>query len=190
MEYKKYLEEEIKQVSLELQKSFNKALKEVFSERYLNEISKKLKDFIDIVEVDEKKGVIAYNVGSKIYINKNEFYNNDINQQARYLLHEFIHILQRRKGFLASKFKDIRILTIRIYDILKKHLKQPISVFLTGKNQNLGSGGKWETLSYFMNNSIDWSAVSDEGKRLIISEIKRSNIFSTNSAFWKKRLPQ
>lgn len=188
MYYKEYLEEAIK-INLELQKLFNKGLNEVFSIAYLNKISGKIKEFIDIKEVSLDQKVVAYNVGSKIYINKNTFYDNTLNDQVKYLLHEFIHVLQRKRGLFFSKFKEIRVLTKSLEKILKDHSLQPISVFLTGKNQNLGSGGKWEILSYFMNNTIEWNAVDDEGKVLIVREIKSSGIFNINSSFWKKRLP-
>lgn len=188
MNYKKFLEEAAKEAPTELNKVFIEALAQVFSQRYLREISQKIGDFIDIKEVYEKKGIVAYNVGTRIFINKNEFYNFSVKAQARYLLHEFIHVLQR-KGGLLGRFKDIRILTNSLEKILKEHLTQPLSVFLTGKNQNLGSGGKWEIISYFMNNSIDWRAIDDEGKAKIVSEIKSSGIFNTSSPFWKRRLP-
>lgn len=189
MYYRELLEEAIRDVDPELSKAFNEALKEVFTQRYLNEISDKLKDYIIIKEIDEGPEVIAYNVGSKIFINKNTFYNVSLKGQAKYLLHEFIHILQRKRGVILSRFKDIRKLTNNLHKILKEHLRHPMSVFLTGKNQDLGHGGKWEILSYFMNDSIDWRAISEEGKRLVVSEIKNSGIFNTDSKFWKERLP-
>ena len=189
MNYKEYLTEEVKQIEPELEKAFNEALQEVFTRSYLLRIQKKLKDFLEIQEVDESDNVVAYNIGSKIYINKNTFYELSRKAQARYLLHEFIHVLQRKRGLLFSKFKDIRDLTINIYNILRKHSDQPISVFLTGRNVNLGKGGKWEVLSYFMNNSINWNAVSKEGAELIKREIRNSGVFNTDSDFWKRRLP-
>lgn len=188
MNYKEYLKEE-RTTNVQLQKIFNEALKEVFSPRYLNEISNKLKDTLKIKEVDEDGSVVAYNVGGTIYVNSNEFYNYSAKAQTRYLLHEFIHVLQRKRGILLSKFKDIRKLTIEIHKIVKQHSQHPVSVFLTGKNQDLGGGGKWEVLSYFMNNSIEWGAVDDEGKTKIVSAMKSSGIFNTNSSFWKRRLP-
>lgn len=189
MNYKEYLEEAVRDVDPQLRKIFNDALKEVFSSKYLSEIANKLGDHLKIVQVDEKPGVVAYNIGTKIYVNKNEFWNYPPKQQTRYLLHEFIHILQRKRGVILTKFSDIRKLSVNIYKIFKQHSKQPLSVFLTGKNQDLGAGGKWEAMSYFMNNSIDWRAVDEEGKSKIVSEIKNSGIFNTNSTFWKRRLP-
>lgn len=189
MNYREYLEEATKEADPELRKVFNKALLQIFTPRYLNEIAGKIGKYLDIKEVEEKTDVVAYNVGSRIFINKNEFYNNSVNAQARYLLHEFIHVLQRKGGILLSRFKDIRKLTNELHKILKEHLKQPLAVFLTGKNQDLGPGGKWEIISYFMNDSIEWGAVDDEGKTKVVSAIKNSGIFNTNSPFWKKRLP-
>lgn len=189
MNYKEYLTEAIMDVDPKLRKIFNDGLKEVFSQRYLSEIASKIGDYLTIKQVDEKPGVIAYNIGNKIFVNKNTFWNYDQKQQARYLLHEFIHVLQRKKGIVLAKFADIRTLSKEIYKIYKEHSTQPLSVFLTGKNQDLGAGGKWEVLSYFMNDSIDWRAVNDTGKAKIVSAIKSSGIFNTDSPFWKKRLP-
>lgn len=190
MNYKEYLEEAVKDVEPKLRRVFNDALKEVFTPSFLAEISKKVGDHLIIKQVEEKPNIIAYNVGSTIYINKTVFWNLTPKQQARYLLHEFIHILQRKRGVsLLAKFADVRTLSKRIYSIYKEHSTQPLSVFLTGKNQDLGAGGKWEVLSYFMNNTIDWRAIDDEGKIKIISEIKGSGIFNTNSPFWRRRLP-
>lgn len=189
MNYREYLEEVTKEASPELSKLFNKALQQIFTPSYLSQIASKIGDYLDIKEVEEDSSIVAYNVGSRIFVNKNEFYNNSTNAQARYLLHEFIHVLQRKRGVFLSRFKDIRKLTNNLHKILKEHLKQPLSVFLTGKNQDLGSGGKWEIVSYFMNDSIEWGAIDDEGKTKIVSEIKNSGIFNTNSPFWKKRLP-
>lgn len=189
MYYKEFLKEEVVDINPQLKKIFNNALIEIFSPRYIREIANKIGDSIFIKQVDEKPGVVAYNVGSKIYINKNEFWDYNEKQQARFLLHEFIHVLQRKRGLVLTKFAEIRSLSKRIHKIFKQHSNQPLAVFLTGKNQDLGSGGKWEVMSYFMNDSIDWRAIDEEGKAKIVSEIKNSGIFNTNSPFWKKRLP-
>lgn len=188
MNYKEYLTEEIKQIDPDLQKSFNLALRQVFTKQFLAKMSGKIKDFLIIKEVEEDNNMIAYNVGNKIFINKSKFYEKDLKGQTETLLHEFIHILQRKKGFLFSKFKEIRDLTNKIYKLIQEHSEYPMSVFLTGKYQNLGQGGKWEVLSYFMNNNINWNAIDKEGKRLIILEIKTSGIFNVESQFWKEIL--
>ena len=190
MNYREYIEESVKEINPDLRKVFNKALTEVFSQRYLMLITNKLKDYLIIKEVDyENENVVAYNVGTKIFINRSQFWKYDEKKQVRYLLHEFIHILQRKRGFIFSKFPEIRKLSKKLYVIVEKHSSQPVSVFLTGKNQDLGPGRKWEVLSYFMNNSIDWRAISEQGKALLVSEIKNSGIFNTSTAFWKRRLP-
>lgn len=188
MKYREYIEEDIKDASEELNDAFNSALKEVFTKQYLYRIKNFLRDYIFLRETEMEQNVVAYNVGSKIYINKNEFYNYPPKEQSKYILHEFIHVLQRKGGFLFYRFKDIRVLTLKIHEILKEHLTQPLSVFLTGKNQDLGSSGKWEVLSYFMNDSINWQAISSTGKNQILIELKSSGIFNTESQFWKKRL--
>ena len=188
MKYKEYINELAIEYNPELNRLFLTALKQVFAPSFLNKIERVVVNNIKIKEVDERKGIVAYNIGDTIYINKNEFFDRDKTSQVRYVLHEFVHVLQRKKGIFFKKFKELTKLTDNINSILKKHLKQPLSVFLTGKNQKIGAGGKWEILAYFMNNSINWSAISDEGKAKIIQEIEASGIFNTSHPFWKKRL--
>jgi len=172
----------------ELDKLFNLALKQVFSSQFLQRIEDKIKKVIKVHEVDEKQDVIAYNKGTDIFINKNEFFNREKSQQVKYLLHEFIHVLEKKRGILFRQFKDIKKLTNTLNRILQKELTQPLSVFLTGKNQKLGAGGKWEILSYFMNDSINWNAVSPKGRKEIIEALQQSGIFNLSHPFWKKRL--
>ena len=188
MNYKQYLQEVTLEGNVELDSLFNKALNQVFSISYLNKIEANIKRDIKLQEKEEKDGVVAFNVGDTIYVNPNEFHKLERTAQIRYILHEFIHVLQRRRGFLFSQFKEIRQLSKRIYKLIKKHSDYPPSYFLTGRVQSLGAGKKFEALSYFMNNSINWKAVDEEGRRKIIAELVSSGLFNMEHEFWRRRL--
>lgn len=188
MNYRNYITEVTLNTNPELQSLFDTALKQVFTIPYEKRIDKILKREIDIREKKERPGVVAFSQGKHIFINPEEFYQRDKKQQIRYILHEFIHILQKSRGLVLRKFREVKKLTNKLNKILRKHLTKPLSVFLTGKNQNLGAGGKWEILSYFMNDSIDWTAISPEGKREIISALRESGMFDVQHPFWQKRL--
>lgn len=187
------IREELNEVTLntdnpEINEVFNAALAQVFNQSYIKKIDRILKRKIDIKEVQEKGNVVAYNQSGKIFVNANQFFELDKTAQMRYLLHEFIHILQRQRGLILTKFKELRKISLELFNIVKRYSKHPPSVFLTGKNQNLGAGGKWEILSYFMNNSIDWDKISPEGRAKIITALKKAGIFNLNSKFWKRRI--
>jgi len=188
MNYRNYLEEAVKDVDPKLRQIFNKTLMQIFSLQYLKKISKNIKDYFLIKEVDDDTEIMAYNVGNKIFINRKVFYSQSMEAQARILLHEFIHLLQRKGSFFA-RFPELRKLTKELQDAISKHSNQPLSVFLTGKNQNLGPGKQWEILAYFMNNTIEWKALTEEGVKEVVSIIKSYEIFNTETNFWKKRLP-
>lgn len=188
MNYKEYITEVTLGTSPELQQLFSKALKQVFKPSFEDKIDRTIKRLIDVREKKEKEGVVAYSQGNHIYVNPDEFYKRTSEQQIRYLLHEFMHVLQRYRGVFLKKFRPIVKISNKLNKILKKHLKKPLSVFLTGKNQELGPGGKWEILSYFMNDSIDWNAVDQEGRKKIIEALRESGIFNIDHPFWKKRL--
>jgi len=189
MNYRNYINEVTIDTNPELQNFFNMAIKQVFSAQYVQKIDRILKRSIRIKEKSERPGVVAFNDGgSTIFINPDEFYKREKKVQIKYILHEFIHILQRKKGFILRKFKEMKKVTNELNSVLNKYLKKPLSVFLTGKNQKLGAGAKWEILSYFMNDSINWGAISSEGKAAIIKVLQNSQIFNLNHPFWKKRL--
>lgn len=188
MNYREYIAEVTLNTNPELQQLFSKALKQVFSSQFENKIDKAVKRMVDVREKEEREGIVAYSEGSHIYVNPKEFYQRNQQQQIRYLLHEFMHILQKYRGVFFRKFKEIKKLTNKLNKILKKNLKRPVSVFLTGRNQDLGPGGKWEILSYFMNDSIDWSAITPEGKKEFIDALRESSIFNLEHPFWQKRI--
>lgn len=188
MNYRKYINEVELDTNPNLRELFNIALRQVFSINFLSKIDKSIKRNVKIKIVDEKPGIIGYNQGDDIFVNKNEFFDRGEQEQIRYLLHEFMHIIQRKRGIFFRKFPEIKKLTNQLKSIISKYSRYPLSVFLTGKNQDLGPGQKWEILSYFMNNSINWNAIKPEGKQEIISALRQSGIFSLDHPFWKKRL--
>jgi NACalpha-BTF3-like transcription factor len=189
MNLKEYINEVTLETNPELNQLFEKALRQVFSPSFVKKIDKELGRTIKVKEVDEKEGVIAYNKGQNIFVNKNEFYKRERTEQIKYLLHEFMHVIQRKRGIFFRKFKEMKKLTNELNKILKKGLKQPLSVFLTGKKQNLGPGGKWEIISYFMNNSIKWDALEKEYQKEFVQALSKSGMFNLGHPFWKKRLP-
>jgi len=173
-------------------KTFNLALKQVFNSRYLSKVNDMINRRIKFKEFNNvNKNILAYNKGNTIYVNKIPFQERTIKRRMEIILHEFIHLVQRkRKVIFFKQFKEIDDLTEQLNIITRKYLKPrtPLSVFLTGKLQKLGPGGKHEILGYLMSNSIKWDAISIEGKGLFIDALKRSGIFDLSNSFWKKRL--
>jgi len=168
---------------------FNIALKYVFNQQFLNKIENMIKRRIHLKEVRTNKKFIAYNVGNTIVVNLNEFEKLSTQKRIEYLLHEFIHMLQRKKYFLFfRRFKEIVKLTKELKRIVKNDLTKPLSVFLTGKNVDIGAGGYNEILAYLMNNTIDWSALTFQGRRELKEAIRKSGLFNLNTSFWRKRL--
>ena len=158
-------------------KTFNLALKQVFNSRYLSKVNDMINRRIKFKEFNN--------------VNKIPFQERTIKRRMEIILHEFIHLVQRkRKVIFFKQFKEIDDLTEQLNIITRKYLKPrtPLSVFLTGKLQKLGPGGKHEILGYLMSNSIKWDAISIEGKGLFIDALKRSGIFDLSNSFWKKRL--
>lgn len=194
LEKKTTLEDFLDEVTLgkdeSLNRIFNLSLAQVFSPQFLNKINKEIRRRIKLKEVNVKnQDVLSYNRGNSIYINSIPFNKLNVKGKMQILLHEFIHLLQRKKkAFFFRNFKEVDILTDNLLKITEKHLAQPLSVFLTGKNVNLGPGGKHEILGYLMNDKLGWEAISPEGKKLFIEELIRSRLFNISHPFWKKRL--
>jgi len=196
MELKKKtnLEDFITEVTLGNDKNFdnifNLALEQVFSQSFLKKINNSIKRKIRFKEFNNRnQNIIAFNRGNAIYINKIPFEKLAVKSKIQYILHEFIHILQRKKKiFFFKDFKEINDLTDNLVPIMEKHLVKPLQMFLTKRNLNIGPGGKHEILGYLMNNSIDWTALSKEGKKLFIDELKKSQIFNLSHPFWRNRL--
>jgi len=173
-----------------LESLFNMALSQVFKGAYLVKINKFIYKMIHLKEVSKsREDLIAYTIGNTIYVNTDKFYSLPIKNRIRYLLHEFVHILQTKKFlFFFKRFPELDKLTNNLNKIVSKNLLTNLSVFLTGRNVNLGSGGKHEILSYLMNGSINWKGISASGKEAFMRELRQAGIFNLQHQFWKKRL--
>jgi predicted metallopeptidase len=173
-----------------LNRIFNLALAQVFSQQFLNKINNEIRKRIKLKEIrNRNQDVLSYNRGNNIYINSIPFNQRGVKEKMQILLHEFMHLLQRKKkAFFFKNFKEVDTLTNNLLKIAESHLNKPLSVFLTGRNVNLGPGGKHEMLGYLMNDKIGWEAISPEGKKLFIEELRRSRLFNLSHPFWKKRL--
>lgn len=173
----------------EVERVFNLALKQVFSQTYLNKIENIITKRIKLKEkISKDQNMVAWNEGTNIYINKPIFYAKPIAQQMRYLLHEFMHVLHHSKSFLILRnFKEMKNLSNALWPIIEKHTKNK-GTFLTGKTIDKKYLNKEETVSYLMNDSIKWNQITPEGKSLFINELKRSGMFNLQHAFWLKRL--
>lgn len=173
-----------------LSRIFNLALEQVFSPQFVKKINNEIRRRVKLKEITNKnQNILSYNKGNNIYINSIPFNKRGVKEKMQLLLHEFMHLLQRKKkAFFFKNFKEINDLTNNLLKITEKHLNQPLSVFLTGRNVNLGPGGKHEILGYLMNNKIGWNAISPEGKKLFIDELRNSRLFNLSHPFWKKRL--
>jgi hypothetical protein len=169
---------------------FDYAIKNCFSEAYQN----KIEDFfqsskINIKEI-QKADFLMKTIGNTIFVNMNEMKKRDAEQNVKYLLHEFIHILQGSKSLLfRNKFPELNQLANELSNIAKNNLTKSVSEFLTARKQVLKSSGPEEFVAYLMNDSMDYSALKDNGisyKEAII----KSGIFNTDNSFWKNRLPK
>ena len=194
LEKKTSLEDFLDEVTLgkdeSLNRIFNLALSQVFAPQFLNKINNEIRRRIKLKEITNRnQEILSYNKGNNIYINSIPFNKRGVKEKMQLLLHEFIHLLQRKKkAFFFKNFKEIDVLTNNLLNITEKNLTKPLSVFLTGRNVNLGPGGKHEILGYLMNNKIDWSVISPEGRKLFIDTLRNSKIFNLSHPFWKKRL--
>ena len=169
---------------------FNTALKQIFKPEYLRKIESTINRTIKLKEVDDRnQRIIAYNRGNAIYINKRPFGALVLSKKMNYLLHEFIHVMQNMKRFFLFRgFKEIHDLTMDLDDIVQTSLVKSFPEFLTGKNVKIGSGGKFEILAYLMNNTVQWDAITPEGKKKFIRTLEEYNIFNLEDSWWKSRL--
>lgn len=177
----------------ELEQAIANALKKVFKGQYIQKIQGKIGDDIVIKKKDfGNKNAVAYTKGRTIYVNEPVFSKMEMKDKVRYLLHEFIHIMQNTKNFMVVRsFKEVYDLADELWPIVKKNLTKPLAVFLTGRNQSLGTSDrylKYELISYLMNGDIRWDALTKEGYQQFIEVLRKSNIFNLNSDFWIKRL--
>jgi len=168
---------------------FNFALKQVFSQSYLSKIEETLKKRIKLKEkVEKNSDVVAWVKGTTIFVNKPEFYNRDVKSRIKYLLHEFMHILNNSKSFIFVKqFKEVNDLSKKLWEITKKHAKDP-GMFLADRSIPKRLLNNQEALSYLMNDKVNWKAITPEGEKQFKQALKDSGVFNLEHPFWKKRL--
>lgn len=173
----------------EVYKDFNNTLTLVFSKEYLKKIQSVLTKSILIKEKDFKSpDKASYVVGRTIYINKPIFERLSSAQKTKYLLHEYIHVIQNTKNFFVLRaFKEVFELGKSLYKIMRKNLEGSVSEFLVGFKSKIGDP-KIEVISYLMNGDIDWTKMSKNGKIEFIEALNNSGMFNLKSSFWKERL--
>lgn len=173
----------------EVENYFNLALKQVFSKSYLSKIEKTINNKVKFKEkVNKNPDVVAWAQGTTIYVNRPEFEKRDAKSKIKYLLHEFLHILNNSRSFIIVKqFKEINELSKKLWSITKKHAKDP-GLFLAGRSIKGSFLNNQEALSYLMNDKINWKAISPEGAKLFKQALKDSGVFNIEHEFWKKRL--
>lgn len=190
MELKNFLIEVAIGENASIEKTFNHALELVFSNSYLKKINKFIRNKVVVVDAQDKnERIVAWNIGTKIYVNKQIFYSKNKTDQIRFLLHEFMHVLMNKKSFLIQRqFKELHDLSQELYEIVNKSLVKPMSVFLTGEEQKIPTMDTQEIISYLMNGKISFNALTPEGKKKFIKTLVNSGIFNLHSDFWKRRL--
>ena len=172
-----------------LEKYFNAALLDVFAPEFIVKVENKIKGRIKFKEYATDRDEGALTRGNAIFVNTALFDKLSYRKKLKYLLHEFIHILQKSRNFFIIKaFGELDNLTRKLNAITKKYLVKPYNVFLTSKNADIGLGGKHEILAYMMNDSVDWSALSPVGRASFEEAIVKSGIFNIKSNGWKRRL--
>lgn len=180
-----YLKEELKLNSGNdrLNILFRDYLSKIFSPLYLKKIDKIIKDSLVLKEFKENNNVMAYTIGTKIFVNKEKFLSLPIDRAMVYIIHELFHVLDNMKSF-----KEISFINQKLSAAAEKYIqKKDMSTFLTGKQQDIHSNYKDEFLSYMSNNVFNWNLapeLKEEFKKIIV----KSNIFNINSDWWKKRL--
>jgi hypothetical protein len=161
-------------------------LKEVFSPFFYSKVDRIIKKRILIDSFSDKTTVVAYTKQGHIFVNSKLFYSKKPDDAVIYLIHETLHLLEDLKYF-----PEIKQLRIKLWKIIQKNLTKPLSVFYTGKKQDLYSNGMEETLTYFIaNRSCDFSALKPEGRKEYIEAIKNSELFNIHSVWMRKVLKQ
>jgi len=169
---------------------FDYAIKNCFSPAY----QERIENFFNTSKIGIKEvssgDFLMKTVGNTIFVNISEMRKRDNEQNVKYLLHEFIHVMLGSKALLfKNKFPELANLSKELYDIAKKMLvKTPVD-FLTGRKQELKSSGPEEYVAYLMNDAMDFSALKDGGKTYK-DAIINSKIFNIDNQFWNSRLPK
>jgi len=190
MNLEQYLQEvTLKGTDEKIENLLNIALKEVFTKEYVAKIDSTLKKAIKIKEKNLAFNEAAYTAGKTIVINSRVFHNLEYTQKITLLLHEFIHILQKNKGFFSgNKFKEIINLSNKLWDIANRYKLETLGDLLLNKKVPKEYLNKNEILSYLMNSKFNWSKISPEGKEEFVKTLKNSRIINISSDFWTARL--
>ena len=169
-------------------------MKQAFSPSFIKEIEDKINKRLKIKEQNLGNGIEAA-TGSKsaIIINPIEFNKFTLKKQIGILLHEFIHVLQLSKRFFVfNKFKELKNLTNKLYNIVKGSLIKPFTfqMFLNRERAGtgLGSGKEMEIIAYLMNDRLRWKAITPQGRKAFLQALKDSGLFNLNHEFWKQRI--
>lgn len=190
MNLEQYLQEvTLKGTDKKIEDLLNIALREVFTKEYTTKIDGILKKSIKIKEKNLAFNKAAYTAGKIIVINSRVFHNLEYTQKITLLLHEFIHILQKNKGFFSgNKFEEIIDLSNKLWDIANRYKLETLGDLLLNKKISKKYLNKNEILSYLMNSKFNWSKISPEGKREFIKVLRNSRIINISSDFWTTRL--
>ena len=189
----------------ELKKEFNEYLKGIFSPMFYVKIDRKFSSKVSIIKMTDavrkfNNDAIAFTTGGNViqlnfdlideYASKNNLSEEKKHEMIQTTaIHEFMHLLQLKRRFIFSEFKEINKLTKKLKKVLRKHLKGSLSLFLTRQEQDLGNGGNYEILAYLMNSNINWGLLTPKGRSLFINTLRESGIFNLTSKEWRKRLP-
>lgn len=162
---------------------FQKILPLVFSQSFVKKIFQRLSG-LTIKRMASKKDIAAYQQGKTIYINMPYFEGLNGEQKTRYLLHEFLHILQ-----MDRKFKEVKEVSLKLYRLVRRDLDQKsLSKLLTGKDGQEKYINKWEVLTYLMNGKVNMNILPEKTKANFLDILEESEIFNLNTTFWKKIL--
>lgn len=168
-----------------LDKMFRTYLIQVFSPNFVKKIDRVFTIPLVLRDFRERSNVMAYTQGTKIYVNKPLFFSTPKDKAMNYIMHELIHVLSN-----TGKFPELVNVNKQLANIVAKAVdKDKISLFFTGKQQNIHSDWRGEAINYLCNNSIDWSAAVIGTKEVYKETLEESGLFDMTSPFWKKRFP-
>lgn len=168
-----------------LDKMFRTYLIQVFSPNFVKKIDRVFTIPLVLRDFRERSNVMAYTQGTKIYVNKPLFFSTPKDKAMNYIMHELIHVLSN-----TGKFPELVNVNKQLANIVAKAVdKDKISLFFTGKQQNIHSDWRGEAINYLCNNSIDWSTAVVGTKEAYKETLEESGLFDMTSPFWKKRFP-
>ena len=202
----------------DFQKVFDDAIKEIFTDRYYNKIKRrikkvKIKNVGFLTHIFSLLGILSRSkTQSLAYVNMKRDKTIRIprhgikfskEQLKELILHEFLHVIQLHE--LKTEFKKREFIehSKNINRIIQENLKNgkdlddffsniPFSFHPRAGNKN------YELLAYLINSKgnnnsivgydVDWNILKPGGKKELINELKKANIFNINSKHWKKIL--